>query len=221
MHRAIRYDFRAQACVEGQWIIEAFKASIRRWSAPGRCRGPRRAVLSSCYRHAGGPAPPLPPELGEFFASLGGPFGRRARSTSGRRRPRLSRPRPRRRLVRGRGRARLVGWTRPRARLRGRCVSSAAAARRGAPSDASSLTWVRISGATSRRPRRRGRVAVAAGALQCKRRRPVGALWTEAAACYLRRLLARSWTDVAGAATRCGGARAKGLRCRPLPGRCH
>ena len=211
-NRAVKFDFRAQACIEGQWTIEAFKASIKRWSAPGTLsRTAARAVLKlmlptlrDALRRS------LPPELGEFFASLRGPFRaegsfdvRAAPLTAVTSAP-LDGASSEAEAAR-----KLVGWTRAQASAfaEGRNVIFGGGRKKKELPPMASLADVGAylrrhepppapPGAASRLPRVRS---------SANGDRPVGALWTEAAALLSAAAPAGqrwSWTDVAGAATR-------------------
>ena len=202
----------AQACVEGQWTIEAFKASIKRWSAPGTLsRTAARAVLKlmlptlrEALRRS------LPPELGEFFASLRGPFRaegsfdvRAAPPTAVASAP-LDGASSEAEAAR-----RLVGWTRAQASAfaEGRNVIFGGGRKKKELPPMASLADV---GAYLRRHEPPPAPPAAASRLPRERSsanggRPVGALWTEAAALLSAAAPAGqrwSWTDVAGAATR-------------------
>ena len=202
----------AQACIEGQWTIEAFKASIKRWSAPGTLsRTAARAVLKlmlptlrDALRRS------LPPELGEFFASLRGPFRaegsfdvRAAPPTAVASVP-LDGASSEAEAAR-----RLVGWTRAQASAfaEGRNVIFGGGRKKKELPPMASLADV---GAYLRRHEPPPAPPAAASRLPRERSsangdRPVGALWTEAAALLSAAAPAGqrwSWTDVAGAATR-------------------
>ncbi len=202
----------AQACIEGQWTIEAFKASIKRWSAPGTLsRTAARAVLKlmlptlrDALRRS------LPPELGEFFASLRGPFRaegsfdvRAAPPTAVASVP-LDGASSEAEAAR-----KLVGWTRAQASAfaEGRNVIFGGGRKKKELPPMASLADV---GAYLRRHEPPPAPPAAASRLPRERSsangdRPVGALWTEAAALLSAAAPAGqrwSWTDVAGAATR-------------------
>ena len=202
----------AQACIEGQWTIEAFKASIKRWSAPGTLsRTAARAVLKlmlptlrDALRRS------LPPELGEFFASLRGPFRaegsfdvRAAPLTAVTSAP-LDGASSEAEAAR-----KLVGWTRAQASAfaEGRNVIFGGGRKKKELPPMASLADV---GAYLRRHEPPPAPPAAASRLPRERSsangdRPVGALWTEAAALLSAAAPAGqrwSWTDVAGAATR-------------------
>lgn len=200
------------AFAAGQWTVKAFQASIKRWSAPGvLSRTAARAVLKLVLPTLReGLRSRLPPELGEFFASLRGPFMAegsldvRATPTAAVASAPLDGDSPEASEAR-----KLVGWTRDQALgfAEGRNALFAGRPKKELPPMASLAdvaAYLRRHeppptppAAEARTPRERSNTT--------NGDRPVGASWTEAAAVLSASVPAGQrwqWAELAGAATR-------------------